>query len=859
VRPNGAIPRVAGRPGPAVSVVLAFAVLGLLAPTLSGHAAEPAPAPSKAPAPPPPAAIPVAEVATRAAGVPSLLRVLTEPLAPSAEVETILRRLPDLRAKIDVDLAAADSILRGQPTLDMLQAQQQLWRERQVLGIEWLAVLTRRATLLQEALNRLGDIRTTWRRTRDAAAGSKAPGPILLQIDAVLVAIEAAERPLLARRAAVLDLQSVVAREEGRSETALAQFNEAQQRAMGGILARDSPPIWKVRTTWAQARDIVHTRARAITAGCWTDIVSYLRDPSQGMPFHVGFFVVLAVALVAARRQLHRPAPIEEGASTATAALDRPYAAALGVTLFAVSSPYSVAPPTVRELSQVLMLVPVIRLALPVVDARLRPELFLLALLFASDSLREAFGGTPVLESAMLLSELLAGMVVLAYSLSVGGLRRSSGSEPARLRGYRAGANLVMLVLAAALSAVTLGYMPLARLLTSTVLGDSALALALYACITALVGAAALALRVWPLRLLQMVQHHRDLLERRIRHVLIWLAIGGWVIRALDYVGLLQPALALGAAMLAVNLGRGSMHVSLGNILEFFLTVWLAYLVSAFIRFVLREDVYPRTHLTRGISYAVSSLLNYVIIILGLMLGLGALGLDVTKVTVLVGAFGVGIGFGLQSVVNNFVSGLILLFERPVHVGDIVEVGDLSGEVSRIGIRASTVRTWQGAEIIVPNAQFVTERVTNWTLSDRTRRIDLPVGVDYGSAPDKVVDVLEAVACAHPQIMQTPAPQAVFKGFGDSSINFELRAWTNRFERWPKIQTELAAALYAALHAAGMSFPFPQREVRLLGDVRAGAVIPPAGASDAPGLPAPPRERGREEHTDSAIGGRGDA
>src|SRR5262249_31049255 len=156
-----------------------------------------------------------------------------------------------------------------------------------------------------------------------------------------------------------------------------------------------------------------------------------------------------------------------------------------------------------------------------------------------------------------------------------------------------------------------------------------------------------------------------------------------------------------------------------------------------------------------------------------------------------------GIGFGLQSVVNNFVSGLILLFERPVHVGDIVELGNLSGEVSRIGIRASTVRTGQGAEIIVPNAQFVTDRVTNWTLSDRMRRIDLPVGVDYGSSPAKVVEVLEAVARAHPSILPTPSPNAVFKDFGDSSIDFELRAWTT-FEGWARTRTELANSVYAA-------------------------------------------------------------
>ena len=301
--------------------------------------------------------------------------------------------------------------------------------------------------------------------------------------------------------------------------------------------------------------------------------------------------------------------------------------------------------------------------------------------------------------------------------------------------------------------------------------------------------------------------------------------------------------------MLAAPLGRGSIQISLGSILEFVLTVWVAYLVSAFIRFVLSEEVYPRTRLTRGISYAISSLLNYVIIALGFVLALGVLGLDLTKVTVLVGALGVGIGFGLQSVVNNFVSGLILLFERPIHVGDIVEVDNVSGEVVRIGIRASVVRTGTGAEMIVPNAQLVTERVTNWTLSDRTRRIDLPVGVDYGSPPEKVVEVLEAVARAHPQIMQTPAPQAVFTAFGDSSINFELRAWTNRFERWPKIRTELAAAVYAALAAAGMTPSVPpargappaRRPGRRGG--APGRVVEPGDAGDgAPRQPAGGRE-----------------
>jgi small-conductance mechanosensitive channel len=205
---------------------------------------------------------------------------------------------------------------------------------------------------------------------------------------------------------------------------------------------------------------------------------------------------------------------------------------------------------------------------------------------------------------------------------------------------------------------------------------------------------------------------------------------------------------------------------------------------------------------------------------LGFVVGLGLLGADLTRLSVLAGALGVGIGFGLQSVVNNFVCGLILLFERPIHVGDTIEVGDLLGEVRRIGFRASTVRTRRGADIIIPNAQFITANVTNWTYSDRLRRIDVPVGVNYASAPKQVIELLEKVAGTHPQVLKTPAPRCLFMGYGDSSINFELRAWTDQAADYARIRSELNSAIYDAVNAAEMSFPFPQREVRLLSDAK---------------------------------------
>ena len=321
-----------------------------------------------------------------------------------------------------------------------------------------------------------------------------------------------------------------------------------------------------------------------------------------------------------------------------------------------------------------------------------------------------------------------------------------------------------------------------------------------------------------------MIQHNRGLLERRLYRFLVWATVAAWTVRYLNYVGLLQPVLSFAKTLLHAKYERGDFSISVGGVLEFFLTVWAAYLLSSLLRFVLREDVYPRIRVAPGKSYAVSSLLHYVIITLGFVAVIAVLGINLTKLTVLTGALGVGIGFGLQSVVNNFVSGLILLFERPIQVGDTVEVGDLLGKVRRIGIRASTVHTIQGADIIVPNSELITEKVTNWTLSDQLRRIELRVGVSYSSVPKQVIKMLEGVAINHPQILADPPPQAHFMEYGDSSINFELRAWTDRFDDWQRIRSELATAVFEEANAAGILFPFPQREVRLLRDPDTGTL-----------------------------------
>ena len=769
--------------------------------------------PSKASAP-----IPVAEVAAQATNVSTLLRTLYAEFAPTREIRKIQEEFPDLSARVGMDLRRTMRVLRTEPTLETLQTEQQLWQKSQIEMGKWVNLLTDRATRLQRALGQLADLHTRWSQSLDSARAEHAPETIIEQITGVLPAIDAAQITLQRQRSIVLDLQGRLAEEQARCVTVLAEIAQAQQTAVGGITRRERLPIWSP-DLWARIHATGFARLREMAADPWADIEQYLHNPANGMPVHVGFFLFVVVLLYAMRRQVRRWGE-SEGSSVMTIVSDRPCAAALIASLLFASSPYSPAPPTVRDLFEALALAPMIRLIKPTVDQRVVFGLYALGILFGLDTVRHALAGGTLLDQAMVILEALGGMAVLWWSLAYGTLQRSltGATGWARLGALRAGAGLVLVILGSGLVAGSLGYLRVGRLLVSGIFIGGALALTLSSSVKILSAVAAFGLRVWPLRLLDMVRHHRDLMERRIYRVLGWLAILGWLARVLDYLGLYQPALSLGKTILAAKLERGSISVSVEDVLAFVLAVWAAYLLSSFIRFVLQEDVYPRRKIPAGMAYAASRLLHYVILSLGFVVGMGVLGVDLTKVTVLIGAFGVGLGFGLQSVVNNFVSGLILLFERPIHVGDTIELGNLQAQVERIGIRASVVRTLRGAEIIVPNSQLVSDQVTNWTLSDQLRRIDLPVGVSYSATPQKVIEVLEAVAGDHPGVLKNPPPRAWFLGFGDSSINFELRAWTDHYIDWYKIRSELAVAVFDAVRAAGMSFPFPQREVRLLQD-----------------------------------------
>ena len=247
-----------------------------------------------------------------------------------------------------------------------------------------------------------------------------------------------------------------------------------------------------------------------------------------------------------------------------------------------------------------------------------------------------------------------------------------------------------------------------------------------------------------------------------------------------------------------------------------FVFLALLRMFSGMIRRLIENRVLIRTSLATGQQYAYAQITSYLVFLFGLLIGLQWAGVNMSSLVILGGALGIGIGFGMQNIANNFVSGIILLLERPIQVGDRVEVGNTNGDVVRIAARSTWIRTNANVVMIIPNSEFINNNVTNWTANDRQVRFPLSLGVSYGSDPEVVRDVLMEVADNHPDVLNVPPPDLLFTGFGDSSLNFELRVWTITRVQYPReLASELYFMIFKAFKEHGITIPFPQRDLHV--------------------------------------------
>jgi small-conductance mechanosensitive channel len=539
--------------------------------------------------------------------------------------------------------------------------------------------------------------------------------------------------------------------------------------------------------------------------------VDFLRENKLAAFSFAALYVLALLGIFKIRHYVAPPVP-SANAPPIMGILAAPFSVALLIALLATGGTFASAPIGLAALFCLLYIIPVMRLLRPLIDPRLRPLLYFMAVFYAIEGFYLSIQLPPLIKRelyAVAVFAALASLLWLSRPSRLGSLLTQKRTRQILILNIR----IALLLLAASLVANIVGYVFLALVLGLSVFVGPFLGAGFYS------GALVLIL------VLNTVLHGHwaaEFSETSIEKTERWggrlIALGAillWARTILLLFRIYDSIMIAVGKILQHPIGSEKFRFTLGGTLSVVLILLAGYVLASALSFFLGRVVLPKLTLHRGVSYAISTIGHYILLLLVGLIALSTAGVELNRFTVLTGALGVGLGFGLQNIVNNFVSGLILLVERPIHVGDTIDVGGMLGTVRRMGSRSSTVLTPQGAEVIVPNSTLISNQVVNWTLSSPWRRVDVPIGVAFGTDPERVINLLVQVAASQPGVILERPPVAFVLGFGENALQFVLHFWSARHDTWLQLQSDVIVALARALREADIEIPFPQRDLHV--------------------------------------------
>jgi potassium efflux system protein len=779
-------------------LVLAAATTLVWAQPLLAPAIKPAPAPKAAAEPAASAPIPLAEVPDRAEAVTAEIRALQADFAKDPVIARIATSLPELVKEIDALEKDTNLATRTDLSLNVVQQLTTGWHKLRAELADWRRDLTTRTARAEKEGVRLATLEKEWTATLALARAPDAPTAVRNRVQTALDTISKARAAFDRGQAEAITLFDQIARQDGRVNAALETLETARSKAVGRLFARQSPPIWQPDAIERAKQGAISAEEAA--ADQFGELVDYARRNAETLALHVFMIVLIAAILFAVRRRVHQRAATLPTLAPAAAVFDMPIAAAIVLTVLGSRWIYTEAPRSLWAVLGAVALIATLVILRRSGDQRLLPILYAVVAFYVVDQVRSLASTLPLMSRLLFIVEMLAGALFALYFTRW--VARAEHREGPLSRWTHRGAWLVFALFLAAAAANVLGLTSLADLLARGLLGGAYSGVILYAAALVLNAILLIALHARPLALSRTVQTHTDRIWHLTRHFVRWLAVFFWAWLALDRLTLLDPLLDGVRHTFAMGFKLGSLDLTIGHLLAFGFTLWAAFSVSRFVRFVLEEGVFTRVYLPSGVPYAIARTTHYLIVVVGFLVALAVLGIDMTKFTIIIGALTVGIGFGLQNIINNFVSGLILLFERPVKIGDVIQMDDQVGVVQRIGIRASVIRTASGADVILPNGKFISDRVTNWTRASNYRPIEIPIAVAGTSNAREVMALLVRVAASQPGVVKTPPPDALLAKFGADTLNFDLRVWTDRPENWTRVRSDVTLAVNEALNEA---------------------------------------------------------
>ena len=734
-------------------------------------------------------------------------------MASPDPVAHLSRALDDITRPVDARLrTSTGSALRHLPVM-RLESLARHWAFDTRRFERWEAQARRELAPYADSALQLAQRRAAWSATRAEGLLDGLPPAMSTRVDDMIGQIDTAEAALgtqLARHFALKqrasELKSRI--QSGEREVAAA-IDDIDQR----LLQVDAPPLWlglgqrpDSRAAWAAVEQGLEIER---------EFAQDYRASGTGNQQVLRVLQILLLPLILWLTVRSRRSQGEAEATQAKArALHRPISTWLLLSMLAVLVLEPDAPLLVEELALLIALLPVLRLLPASLLHVLGMWPYVAIGLYALDRLGVAAVADAGLYRLFLLALNSLALGLTAWLLHGAALPTTSRNSPLR-RALRPIGWAVMALLMVAAAANIVGNVSLAETITSGVIDSGYMVLLLSSSVAACQGMFGVLLGQPELANRRLVRQQTPVLLKAGMRLLVLGASAGWVLYAMDRFRVLRPLHEVGATVLALGIEVGEVSIHLGDVLVFLLSAWLALWAARSVRSLLRDELPLHGGLPRGVGNSIASLSYYGVLLLGLLVALSAAGFQVSQLALVFGALGVGIGFGLQGVVNNFVSGLVLMFERPIQPGDVVEAAGTSGKVREIHLRATIIRTADGADVVVPNGLLLSGNLTNWTMFDRSRCIEVPWVAAQGCDPATVLAVLDTAARGTPGVAEQPAPVVLMTGCGPGGLNFVVRVWTDDLASTGTLRGDLLARTLAALREAGIPVAHQQLDVHL--------------------------------------------
>jgi len=761
-------------------------------------------------APAAPQIIPLPEVAMQSEQLTLSLSNLSASLPKPEDLQALNAAIKDHAATLDTKRKEVEALLSGAPSSIELREQENYWRSFQAVSSQWRKQLLASANTAQKALDEIARVEPQWAATLEAYKSEEELAPLLELIREDLASIRSLRTQSTEELQSLVKMQIAVGAQDQAATDILARLNAAQQVFAEDLLQRDSLPFWQLSNRRQQGEN---TSLYSTATRRWISIGAFAHE-NRGILTLV--CIVLLLSLGGAY-QLRRRAPefdVTDQVQREALLLTRRWIA-LGL-LAPLLMVYMLAPSAPLALIGLVVLfsfLPILRLLAPLLRPSFRLMLYCLAGYYG---LTVAISWAPLSSVARREVSFVGSLLIfLSFAYLLRPARRISGLPVVRKAVLVFGARLATATLGASLLANMLGYVRLAQYLGLACIYSGFIGVSMYTGTRVYTTLLQAGLNLPQAERLALARLHRQGVLRWVPRILVVTAFVIWLSATLDLLRVRDQVTSGLRAVADFHIAGSASEITLGSVLGFFLMLALGYMVASMIRFLLREEVFNRLHLARGLPDLIASTIYYLLLLMVFLIAVNAGGVELNKFTLLTGALGVGFGFGMQNIINNFVSGLILQFERPIHINDVLEVEGYTGKVTRIGVRSSTLATFQGAEVIIPNANFISGKVVNWTLTESRRRAELALGVAYGTDPKVVLKFLLDAANKHESVLTEPPPVAYFVGFGDSSLNFELHFWVMQDSNWVRVRSEIAMAVMKYLDEAGIEIPFPQRDLHL--------------------------------------------